>query len=476
MKVFIAGICGTFMAGIAQLARHAGHEVVGCDEGVYPPMSTVLQSHDIQVLQGYLPEHLGKYGGTDFDHIIIGNALARGNPLIEFILDKGKNYCSGPQWLSEHVLTARQVLAIAGTHGKTTTSAIAAWILEHAKRRPGFLIGGKPGNFDDSARAGLGEWFVIEADEYDSAFFDKRSKFIHYRPRIAVLNNLEFDHADIFADVNQIKTQFHHLIRTIPQSGSIIVNKDDQNLAEVLQRGCWSQRIEASLMDANAQWYAHSTSVDCRSFEVFQHGNLAATVVWDCLGKHNMHNALMAIAATHCAGVEIATAADALSTFIPPARRLQLLYADATTILYEDFAHHPTAIQITLETLKNKYPDKHLIALIEPRSNSMVGGHFVAQMATAMAAANEAWFYTPVPLDWDPQDLNRQDIDRRAQKSGVNSGVNSGANVRVFTNAKQLLETIRVSPNHTQVIVCMSNGGFDQIPARLKEQLIRDSV
>ncbi|MGI9311901.1 MAG: UDP-N-acetylmuramate:L-alanyl-gamma-D-glutamyl-meso-diaminopimelate ligase, partial [bacterium] len=337
MKLFIAGICGTFMAGVAQLAKAGGHAVRGCDAGVYPPMSEVLRAQGIAIEPGYLPEHLGDDPGA----VLIGNALSRGNALVERVLERGLAYQSGPEWLRAQVLARRTVIAIAGTHGKTTATSMLAWILHRAGRSPGYLIGGQPGNFAQSARLGDGECFVIEADEYDTAFFDKRAKFVHYRPRIAVLNNLEFDHADIFDHLAQIQRQFHYLVRTVPPDGCIVVNADDANLAEVLAMGCWSEVVRFSADDAtDAQWHAVPLREDCAAFEVLHRGRSAARVEWQCIGAHNMRNALAAIAAAAQVGVPATAAGDALGAYAPAARRLQRLFESDAARLYDDFAHH----------------------------------------------------------------------------------------------------------------------------------------
>ncbi|MEA3292468.1 MAG: UDP-N-acetylmuramate:L-alanyl-gamma-D-glutamyl-meso-diaminopimelate ligase, partial [Pseudomonadota bacterium] len=321
MHCHILGICGTFMAGIALLAKEAGHEVSGSDAGVYPPMSTMLDAHGIEVRAGYRPEHLEPTP----DCVIIGNALSRGNPEVEAVLTRRLEYASGPEWLRRHVLKNRTVLAVAGTHGKTTTASILAWILEDSDRQPGFLIGGKPGNFDGSARLGAGKPFVVEADEYDTAFFDKRSKFVHYRPAVAVLNNLEFDHADIFDDIGQIRRQFHHLVRTIPGDGRLIVNRQDNNLDRVLAMGCWTPVEYFSVTDdSGIEWRAQALCEDCSRFSVLRHGRPAGEVEWELFGRHNMSNALAAIAAAHAIGVESLDACRTLAAFTPTVKRLQL--------------------------------------------------------------------------------------------------------------------------------------------------------
>ncbi len=449
MNVFVAGICGTFMAGIAQLAREMGHRVSGCDANVYPPMSDVLANAGIEVREGYNPAHID----PDTDQIVIGNALSRGNPLVEAVLNRGLTYRSGPAWLAEHVLPNYRVIAVAGTHGKTSTSSMIAWILEQTGRHPGFLIGGKPGNFDVTARLGSGRDFVIEADEYDTAFFDKRSKFVHYGPRIAVLNNLEFDHADIFDDLGQIQRQFHHLIRIVPGEGVVIVNDDDGNLGEVLEQGLWSQRTGFSLDHVNADWHARPLSPAAGDFEIFRHGDPAGTVHWSCLGVHNMQNALAAIAATYQAGVESEAACEALEHYQPNARRLQRLYESERTTLYEDFAHHPTAIRRTLETLRSHAPDARLIAIIEPRSNTMRLGHDSGMMAEAFQAADEVILFRSSSLSWDPDSLA------------------DPVRLTICDEPEDVIATALDKAADGAQIVAMSNGSFAGIPADLAREL-----
>ena len=449
MKVFIAGICGTFMAGIAQIAKALGHSVHGCDANIYPPMSDVLAAAGIEVKQGYVPDHIE----PDTDIIIIGNALSRGNPLVEHVLDHKLRYQSGPAWLSDNVLLQRQVIAVAGTHGKTSTASMVAWILEQAGYKPGFLIGGKPGNFEASARLGSGAFFVIEADEYDTAFFDKRSKFVHYQPTIAVLNNLEFDHADIFDDIGQIKRQFHHLVRIIPSSGSIVVNKDDKNLADVLAMGSWSAISRFSTSDTEAEWGIERITADASHFKVLQRGQSMGHVIWPCIGDHNMANALAAIAACHQAGVGAEAACNALAQFKPSARRLQLLYQDDLVCLYEDFAHHPTAIAITLDALRKSHPDAKLIAIVEPRSNTMQMAHHSKAIGPALAVADHVILYLPKPVDWDANALQTVKY------------------LSIINQPDKMIAEVSALVQGAAVIVAMSNGSFDGIPGNLKKWL-----
>ena len=449
MNLFIAGICGTFMAGIAQIARELGHRVHGCDANVYPPMSTVLANAGIAVREGYDPAHIE----PDTDRVIIGNALSRGNLLVEQVLDKGLRYCSGPAWLAEAVLPRYRVIAVAGTHGKTSTSSMVAWILQYAGREPGFLIGGKPGNFTRTARCGSGNEFVIEADEYDTAFFDKRSKFVHYQPRIAVLNNLEFDHADIFDDLEQIKRQFHHLVRIVPGSGCLVVNNDDPNLAEVIAMGSWSKTTGFSSEAGTAAWNSRAGNESCTVFEVLHRNAVVGRVDWQCIGRHNMQNALAAIVATCEAGVPVEQACLALAEYRPNARRLQCLHASDRATLYEDFAHHPTAIESTLGALRAAHPGKRLIAIIEPRSNTMRLGHDPAIMARAVSSADVVIFHVAGELSWDPLSLPCQ------------------CDKRVVGNAEETLSIAQALATDGNLLVAMSNGGFDGIPAELARRL-----
>lgn len=455
MKIFIAGICGTFMAGIAQLAKASGYVVSGCDDQVYPPMSDLLQSQNIDVLPGYLPEHLGSAP----DMVLMGNVLSRGNPLVEHVLNHDVPFQSGPQWLREHVLKQRKVIAVAGTHGKTTTSSILAWILQSDQKSPGYLIGGKPGNFTHSAHLGSGEFFVIEADEYDTAFFDKRSKFVHYRPRIAILNNLEFDHADIFDDLAQIMKQFHHLIRIIPSDGHVVVNADDNNLAKVVEMSCWSNIVRFSVADdtgakpnsADAEWCAIPTSADCSSFDVIHKGQVAAKVNWSCIGKHNMQNALAALATAELAGIPASRASECLNTYLPPERRLQLLFQSATLLLYDDFAHHPTAICQTINALRAKHPDSNVIAVVELRSNTMKMGSHGEQLMEAIALANCA-------------------IISGAKSSLPNLSSTATEQPQQIIQADttdEIISAIQAKLSGNDIVVTMSNGSFGGLPKHL---------
>ncbi len=449
MNIFIAGICGTFMGGIAQLARELGHRVRGCDANVYPPMSEVLADAGVTVHSGYDPAHID----ADTDQVVIGNALSRGNPLVEAVLDDGIAYRSGPAWLAEHVLARRRVIAVAGTHGKTSTASMIAWILESAGRSPGFLIGGKPGNFRETARLGSGGDFVIEADEYDTAFFDKRSKFVHYSPEIAVLNNLEFDHADIFDNVDQIRRQFHHLIRIVPRKGSVVVNADDANLSTVLDLGLWSRRVDFSLESPHTEWHAVPARPSAATFDVTRQGEISGTVRWDCIGTHNLQNALAAVAASSEAGIDPRSACEALAQYRPNARRLQCLHRSSRAVLLEDFAHHPTAIARTLEALRAHYPGQRLVAILEPGSNTMRMGHDPDTMGRALSLADEAILYRSAELSWDP--LSLPGADR----------------ITVVDDPEAAVGLALKRATSGAVVVAMSNGGFGGIPRKLANEL-----
>ncbi len=439
----ILGIAGTFMAGIASLAKESGYAVTGCDANIYPPMSTLLDSLNIEVSRGYSVKHLG----DDQQQIVIGNALSRGNEMVEAILSRQLNYTSGPQWLAENILSGRTTYAVAGTHGKTSTSSILTWLLESAGQQPGFLIGGKPGNFDCSARLGRSEAFVVEADEYDTAFFDKRSKFVHYRPQVAILNNLEFDHADIFEDIEAIKTQFHHLIRTIPSNGLLIVNADDPNLSATLNQGVWTAIAPFSITNPDAAWYAKSLNTDASDFVVRHNGELFCQVSWPCFGEHNMSNALAAIAAAHHAGASKEQISAALVDFKMPAKRLQAHLTSKGFTLYEDFAHHPTAIEKTLATLKKRHPQQRLVAILEPRSNTMRTTVHANTLPSAVAQADQVYYYQAEGLAWSLE--------------------NKHQDVLSFSSIKQGLAQLQSNLQITDVVVVMSNGDFGGLVSQL---------
>ena len=399
MHIHILGICGTFMGGVAVLARQAGHKVTGSDINVYPPMSTQLEAQGIDLMQGYKSEHL-----VDQDQVVVGNVMSRGNEAIEHVLNKNLSYSSGPQWLAENVLKDKWVLAVAGTHGKTTTSSILAWILDYAGLDPGFLIGGVPANFGISARLGGGTFFVVEADEYDTAFFDKRSKFVHYHPRTVILNNLEFDHADIFEDLNAIKKQFHHLVRTVPGEGLIVNNNDDKNVQDVLHKGCWSERADFA-SKGESQWMIDNVSSDGRSFDVFFKREKVGTVKSNLLGPHNRMNALAAIIAAQHAGVPVEQSVEALKEFKGIKRRMEVTGEANDITVYDDFAHHPTAITETLQGLRDAVGKAKIWAILEPRSNTMRMGVHKKQLAPSLELADEVVLYQPEDVDWDMQSV-----------------------------------------------------------------------
>jgi UDP-N-acetylmuramate: L-alanyl-gamma-D-glutamyl-meso-diaminopimelate ligase len=448
MHIHILGICGTFMGSLAVLAKELGHRVTGADANVYPPMSTQLEAQGIELTQGYDPAQLEPAP----DLVVIGNALSRGNPAVEYVLNKGLPYVSGPQWLAEHVLQGRWVLAVAGTHGKTTTSSMLAWVLEHAGMSPGFLIGGVPQNFGISARLGDTPFFVVEADEYDSAFFDKRSKFVHYRPRTAILNNLEFDHADIFPDLAAIERQFHHLVRTIPSEGLVIYPQAEAALQRVIEMGCWTP---VQTTGAQGQWQARLLSDDGSRFEVSFAGNLQGVVDWPLTGQHNVANALVCLAAARHVGVVPELGIAGLSAFKNVKRRMEKVAEVAGVTLYDDFAHHPTAIATTLDGLRKSIGTAQLIAIIEPRSNSMKLGAHRAGLPESVAQADQVFWYAPANLGWD--------LAATVASSTVPTQVCDSLE-QIITGVKAL-----AAPG-TQVVV-MSNGGFGGLHGKLAEAL-----
>jgi UDP-N-acetylmuramate: L-alanyl-gamma-D-glutamyl-meso-diaminopimelate ligase len=450
MHIHILGICGTFMGGLALLARELGYTVSGSDANVYPPMSTQLQAEGITLCEGYEPAHLEPAP----DLVVIGNALSRGNPTVEYVLAQGLPYTSGPQWLAEHVLPSRWVLGVAGTHGKTTTASILAWLLEANDLKPGFLIGGIPGNFGVSARLGDTPFFVVEADEYDTAFFDKRSKFVHYRPRTLILNNLEFDHADIFPNLEAIKVQFHHLIRTIPGNGLIISNRDDVNLPEVLQRGCWTP-VEHFTQASQHDWSAKSLADDYHRFEVSLNNEQQGVVDWPLIGEHNMLNALAAIAAARHAGVPAELAIESLGRFAGIKRRMEVRGEVNGVTVYDDFAHHPTAIATTLAGLRKAVGSAPIVAILEPRSNTMRMGVHTAQLATALQTADQVMLYKPDGIDWDMTAIV-ESLNGKAQQ---------------FNNIAAIIDAVVQQAATGSHILVMSNGGFENIHARLLEAL-----
>jgi len=451
MKIHILGICGTFMGGVAALARELGHSVEGSDQNVYPPMSGQLQALGIELRSGYEPGHIS----ADVEDVVVGNALSRGNPAVEAVLDAGRDYSSGAQWLARHVLRGRRVLAVAGTHGKTTTSAMLAWLLDCAGAEPGFLIGGVPENFGVSARRGDGAAFVVEADEYDTAFFDKRSKFVHYRPQIAILNNLEFDHADIFPDLAAIARQFHHLVRTVPGHGRLIVNAEDPHLADVLAMGCWTPVTRFGI-EVEADWQARLLKADGSAFVVLKAGEALGEVHWNLLGRHSVMNALAALAAVDAYGLDVRALLPRLAEFMSVKRRLQHLGSPRGIRLIDDFAHHPTAIRTTLAGLRAQAGAKgRILVALEPRSNSMRLGAHSAQLAPALAEADEVVFLHRPELPWDAAAVV-------AQLRG------GGCTV---PTVEALLDRLAQIARPGDCIVFMSNGGFEGAPRRMLERL-----
>ncbi len=459
MHIHILGICGTFMGGLAALAREAGHRVTGCDAGVYPPMSDQLRALGIDLIEGFGADQLA----LKPDMFVIGNVVSRSRkpdgtpkfPLMEAILDSGAAYTSGPQWLAEHVLQGRHVLAVAGTHGKTTTTAMLTWILEANGLQPGFLVGGVPLNFGVSARLGQGKTFTIEADEYDTAFFDKRSKFVHYRPRTAILNNLEFDHADIFDDLGAIERQFHHLIRTVPPSGRVVSNGLEESLDRVLHQGLWSElrTFGAAVSDFTAVGEPHA-------FDVLNQGKPAGHVAWSLSGVHNQLNALAAIAAAEHVGVAPADAARALTSFENVRRRMEVrgtvARAGGAITVYDDFAHHPTAIRTTLDGLQRRLgsPRGRILAVFEPRSNTMKLGTMKSQLPWSLEAADLAFCHAG-GLDWDATEALAP----------------MGARAQVGKNIDELVVQVASAAQPGDHIVCMSNGGFGGVHERLLKAL-----
>ena len=450
MHIHILGICGTFMGGVAALARAAGHTVTGCDAGVYPPMSDQLSALGIELVEGWSPDQVNP--GADL--YVVGNVVTRGNPLMEEILNRGLPYVSGPEWLRDHILQGRWVLAVAGTHGKTTTTSMLAWILEYAGLAPGFLVGGVPENFGVSARlpgaprqepGGQSPFFVIEADEYDTAFFDKRSKFVHYRPRTAILNNLEFDHADIFADLPAIETQFHHLVRTLPGNGRVVVNGAEASLDRVLQRGVWS---EVERFGGDSGWQAAND--DGQHFDVMFNGSNQGRVTWNLLGEHNRMNALAAIAAARHVGVPVSESIGALTTFLNVKRRMEIKGTVRNITVYDDFAHHPTAIATTLAGLRRKVGKARILAVLEPRSNTMKLGTMKAQLPASLVDADLVYCYG-ANLGWNPAEALAP----------------LGDKARSYHDLAALVADLAATAQPGDQILVMSNGGFGGVHGKL---------
>lgn len=460
MHIHILGICGTFMGSLAQLAKDLGHRVTGSDANVYPPMSTQLEQAGIELTQGFDPSQLQPAP----DLVIIGNAMSRGNTAVEYVLNNNIPYTSGPQWLHDHVLPGKWVMAVAGTHGKTTTSSMLTWILEYANMAPGYLIGGVTKNFPTSARLGSTPFFVVEADEYDSAFFDKRSKFVHYNPRTVILNNLEFDHADIFPDLAAIQKQFHHLVRTVPSEGLLVTPAQVPAIDEVLAMGCWTQQQQFAVINetqpTTVEWQAKKIAADGSSFEVIHEGNLVAQVNWNQTGDHSVNNGLAAIIAARHVGVTPAISAQALSEFAGVKRRMECL-ADIHGIkIYDDFAHHPTAIKTTLAGLRAKVGTQKIIAIIEPRSNTMRMGVHKSALNQSCTDADDVLWYQPPNSNWAMDDI--------VNKSPVPA--------KLLHDIDELIHCATALAEPDTHIVIMSNGGFGGVHQKLIAHLEKHAL
>jgi len=437
------------MGGLALIARELGYKVTGSDQNVYPPMSTQLEQQGIELMSGYRPENLD----SKPDLVVIGNALSRGNPEVEAVLNRGLKYVSGPQWLAEHVLAERWVLGVAGTHGKTTTTSMLSWILEYQGFKPGFLIGGIPLNFGISARLGESSFFVIEADEYDCAFFDKRSKFVHYRPRTAILNNLEYDHADIFPDLDAIKKQFHHLLRTVPGEGLVIAPEADENITDVLDMGCWTP-VEKTSIEGRSAWNAELINADGTHFKVNYDGVNQGEVLWTLTGNHNVGNALSAIAAARHIGIAPNDAIAALGEFKNVKRRMEVLAKIEGVTIYDDFAHHPTAIKTTLQGLRKQVGSERIIAIVEPRSNTMRMGIHTESLAKSLVEADQAILFQPENLGWDLSGLK-----------------NYAGNIEICKTLDEIIAKLKLEARYGGHFVLMSNGSFGGIYTRLQQEL-----
>lgn len=450
MRIHILGVCGTFMGGLALLARSLGHEVTGSDANVYPPMSTLLAEQGIALIEGYNAIQLD----SKPDLVIIGNAMTRGNPCVEAVLERNIPYMSGPQWLHDFVLRDRWVIAVAGTHGKTTTAGMVTWILEACGYKPGFVIGGVPGNFSVSARLGESDFFVIEADEYDCAFFDKRSKFVHYCPHTLILNNLEFDHADIFDDLKAVQKQFHHLVRIVPGSGKIIWPENDNNLKQTLAMGCWSE--QELVGGEHGHWRAEKLTTDASSWRVYLDGEAVGEVNWQLVGEHNMNNGLMAIAAARHVGVTPADATAALGQFINAQRRLELRGEAYHVAVYDDFAHHPTAILATLAALRSKVGGTaRILAVLEPRSNTMKMGVSKDDLGPSLGRADEVFILQPQNIPWQVVDI----VEACVQPAHWSADIDT------------LVDMIVKIAQPEDTILVMSNGGFGGIHQKLLDAL-----
>lgn len=448
MHIHILGICGTFMGGIALLAKQQGISVSGSDQNVYPPMSTQLEEQGIKLIQGFDPEYIPE----ETDCVIIGNAMSRGNPSVEHVLEKGLNYRSGPQWLCENILKDKWVLAASGTHGKTTTASMLAWILEYSNLEPGFLIGGIPENFGLSARLTDSPFFVVEADEYDTAFFDKRSKFVHYRPRTLIMNNLEFDHADIFEDLAAIQKQFHHLIRIVPSNGLVIYPETEANLQQVIDQGLWS---ESELLQSEQGWSYRLLKEDASHFEVYFKDEKQGEVNWNLIGLHNANNALASIAAARHAGVPAKHCCDALTEFHNVKRRMELKGEAGGVEVYDDFAHHPTAVETTLSGFRAKVGDSQILAIVDLRSATMRSGIHKDTLLASLTGADQVIIHKPAEFDWDFPESEKSKIKNLQILSDVES---------ILTHTKNVIKS-------GDKILVMSNGGFGGIHQKLLDQL-----
>lgn len=449
MHIHILGICGTFMGGIAALAKTLGHHVTGSDAQVYPPMSDQLRALGIELIEGYDAQQLTPRP----DLVIIGNALSRGNAAVEAVLNERIPYTSGAQWLHDELLQHKWVLAVAGTHGKTTTSSMLTWILDYAGLKPGFLVGGVLANFQQSARLGESDFFVIEADEYDTAFFDKRSKFVHYCPSTLIINNLEFDHADIFANLAAIQRQFHHLVRVVPGYGRILYPQHETAIQQVLDQGCWSETVATG---TDGEWSTELVQQDGSEFNVYYRGQVSGQVCWELIGDHNVANGLMAIAAAHHVGVPADVSCEALRHYKNTKRRLELRATIANIAIYDDFAHHPTAITTTLKGMRAKQPNARIVAVLEPRSNTMKLGTMADALDTALSEANEIFMLQPDAVQWRVND--------KVPRAHVGHSVDA------------LIEQLSQSLQPGDQVVIMSNGGFGNIHNRLIDVLRRQYI
>ena len=449
--IHILGICGTFMGGLALLARAKGYKVTGSDANVYPPMSTQLEAEGIELIQGFDPKQLD----SNPDIVVVGNAMSRGNPCVEAMLNKGMIYTSGPQFLAEHMLPNKWVLAVSGTHGKTSTASMLAWILEEAGFKPGFLIGGVPQNFGVSARLGDSPFFVVEADEYDSAFFDKRSKFVHYHPRTLVINNLEFDHADIFDDLKAIQRQFNHVIRIVPEIGKVIWPACAKNVADVIAMGCWSEQETLNQNMNDRGWYIQALAGDGHEFEIYFNGEHQGVLNWSLIGRHNMENGLMAIAAARNVGVKPEIAIAALQSFNPPKRRLENLGTVGGVTVYDDFAHHPTAIETTLKAMRAKVGNAKITVILEPRSNTMKNGIHKSSLPNALKIADKIYLFQNPDVNWNIE----------------NAMKNAHVSANVHAQLEQLIDNVILQSEIGEHIVIMSNGGFGGIQQKILSRL-----